>query len=331
MGVNNMDIEDVIRENSFQSTYTNKYSDDGLNLYNHRLQYRYDGAQTRMIKNKAKTVREVIYRSYYGANIQVMDSGYNCRVAFYPRQSGYDIASDEKLVYAEFKDNIKVGDVLYWKATDSYWLIYQRNESELAFFEGSVMHCSNYMLSGIDGDLETYAAISVKAFNDTDLFDETLVERDTSVLTIRIPDSGRNRSYFKIGERLKIEDTYWKIRGVNWIGSKGIITITAVKSIEISEENLIKMREEAAPPIIDESLAIIGPDKIKPKQTVKYELNRSLEGYDETLWSISENNYIEKIILDRAIEITWTNIRKGGTFTISYGNTQKEVKVESFM
>jgi hypothetical protein len=67
---------------------------------------------------------------------------------------------DDKILSVGFEHNFKCGDVFKWIGTNTYWLIYLQDLTELAYFRGDIRKCS-YEIAWEDenGKHSTYAAI----------------------------------------------------------------------------------------------------------------------------------------------------------------------------
>lgn len=50
---------------------------------------------------------------------------------------------DEKIVSVGYEFNFQPGDIFEWVGTNSYWLIYLQDLTELAYFRGKIRRCSH--------------------------------------------------------------------------------------------------------------------------------------------------------------------------------------------
>jgi len=309
--------------NTDEEQYTSE-EDEDFSIYKKRVSAKRETAQSYLIKRKKKTLKDAILHSYYGANIKIMpDTTTIDRILIVPKRENYEDFSTEKIIDAFFTSGLSVGSVIFWIATNSYWLIYQQNENELAFFEGYAKQCKNYTISSAVGSHSTYAAISMIEDAKNDMFDETLLNRDTSILEIYIPDNSNNRQYFAMNKKLKIDGEIWRVRSVNHFSTTGIIKIKCIRSYDMTSEQIVELNPT---PSTNDNTLIEGSNEIVPLRTYTYKY----KGTENSNWTISSNNYIEKNINNRGeLEITYTNSRKRQNFTITYGSASKNIIVKS--
>lgn len=78
---------------------------------------------------------------------------------------------DTKMISTPFTSGYKVGDVFRWENTQTLWIIFNQNLTELAYFRGSARRC-NYMIRWVDKD-------------------KTLCETPMSVIGPNMPDKTR--------------------------------------------------------------------------------------------------------------------------------------------
>jgi len=48
---------------------------------------------------------------------------------------------DTKLISIPFESGFKVGTVFNWEETDTHWICYSQDRTELAYFKGSCRRC----------------------------------------------------------------------------------------------------------------------------------------------------------------------------------------------
>jgi hypothetical protein len=116
--------------------------------------------QERMIKDKRKTLENALWNSYQGADIVKIDATDKTpfRALINPNRLTQDY--DNKILSVGFEYNIQCGDVFEWVGTNSYWLVYLQELTELAYFRGSIRKCT-YQIAWQDeeGEHITYAAL----------------------------------------------------------------------------------------------------------------------------------------------------------------------------
>ena len=126
---------------------------DGANEMAKRLQY--DGGfaeQNRMIKEKRRTLDKATLYSYQGAWVkrQIYDfeptmegvkEAPPVRALINPNKLKQDY--DDKIISVGYEHHFECGDIFEWKGTETYWLIYLQDLTELAYFRGDIRKCSH--------------------------------------------------------------------------------------------------------------------------------------------------------------------------------------------
>lgn len=290
-----------------------------MDRYLTRLKHSKEYMQKNMIENKNKVLEDSVNSSYFGFNVtKPMESSQTYFKALIMETA----AEDEKIVSTFFKYNVQVGTIIYWKYTNTYWIVYEQNLSEIAHFEGKMLKCKNYQITTEQGDFSTYARITAISEDEEQMFNKTLIVSDNSYLKIIIPYSDKAKEVLKLDTVLKILDKNWKIKTVNYIDVDGLMTIVAEQTA-IGTANVTV--EEG--PKVDDTY-IEGPTYILPLEKVTYTVAENLVGE----WSVSDNVNIKKIInSDNSLTLMWNNARKRSNFVISYGDYSKEIAVQSLM
>jgi hypothetical protein len=103
-----------------------------------------------------------------------------------------------------FEHDFKCGDVFEWVGTNSHWLIYLQDLTELAYFRGDIRRCSySITWEDEDGKHETYVALRGPS--------ENAIRSSTSHgLSIESPNYTLNLLIPKNAETLKYFDRYNK-------------------------------------------------------------------------------------------------------------------------
>lgn len=289
-----------------------------MDRYRMRLKHNKDYMQKNMIENKNTVLHDVIKTSYYGFDV--------CKpveniTEYFKILITESAAEDEKVISSFFDNKVKIGTIIYWKYTDTYWIVCEQNLSEIAFFEGKMLRCKNYQITTENGDFTSWARITAVTEFDEQMFNKTLLVSDDSYLKITIPYSDRAKEILKLDCILSVAGKTWKVKTVNYIDIDGLITVVAEQCANRAD---VAIKES---PKIDDTY-IKGPTFIKPLETVTYVAAEGIEGE----WAISDNVNIKKIInSDNSLTLTWTNTRKRHNFTISFGDYKKEIAVQSLM
>lgn len=288
-------------------------------LFNKRMRFVAATDQARAIKNKQMTLQDSINRSYFGFSVTKPEISENIKYRVLITRDD----EDEQIISSFFEDDIKVGSIVHWLWTDSYWLVHEQNKNEIAYFEGKMIECKNFKIIIGDDKFSTWGRIVLTSKTGEKTFDRTLIITDETGVQIWIPNTEINRDVFKLNTKFKILDQHWKVKEIDFISKNGILIIEAEKT---TEDNIDYKLEEND--IANDNTYIDGPNFITPLEKVTYFFRGEKEGD----WSVSDNKYIQKIINnDGSITIIWTNARKRQDFTISYGDYSKEIHVQSLM
>jgi hypothetical protein len=113
---------------------------NNLDLMAARLNYRGGKAQQdRMIKDKREALDRAVLYSYQGARIKKIDSEEIAPALINPNRVSQDY--DDKIVSVGFEYGIAAGDIFTWDKTNTQWLIYSQELTELAYFRGKIRRC----------------------------------------------------------------------------------------------------------------------------------------------------------------------------------------------
>lgn len=274
--------------------------------------------QNRQIENKQKVLKSVIDSSYFGAEV-VKNS--NEEKKFKVAITLNDSSDGDKTISSFFKDEIKIGDIIYWIKTNTYWLVTNQEHGEIAFFQGRLEQCENYQIIGPDGKTKVFANIKVEPNTKVDKFNDSTMKFDTTTIVIKVPDNKVNNSLFKIESCIQIKGFTYRINNIDNISTDGIIVIYAKRDFD-NNPTLFVEKEK----IENDNDYIVGPKEIVPLEEAIYTVSSEIEG----TWVISDNtNILKTINNDNSLKIIWKNTRKRNNFTISYGEYSKEIIVKS--
>ena len=116
--------------------------------------------QNRMIKDKRKSLDRALVYSYQGADVRKIDSTSDdyVRALINPNKLKQDY--DDKIISVGYEHHFECGDVFEWKGTETYWLIYLEDLTELAYFRGDIRKCSHQInWEDENGKHSTYACL----------------------------------------------------------------------------------------------------------------------------------------------------------------------------
>lgn len=277
-----------------------------------------NSSQNRQIENKRKVLKSAIDYSYFGADV-IANSNEDRKFRALITLS--DNSEGDKNISSFFENNLKVGDIVYWIKTNSYWLIDYQELGEIAYFQGKMSQCLKYQIIGPDGETGVYASIKVNPDTKIENFNDALLKFDTTTIEFSIPDNDVNSSLFKIESCIQIKGFTYKINNIDNISTEGILKIYAKRDFD--NNPTLFMKEEK---IDNDNTYIDGPNEIVPFEEAIYKVSSDLEG----TWSIPNNsNIIKTINNDNSIKIIWNNGRKREDFIISYGDYSKKIYVKS--
>ena len=307
--------------------------------------------QERMIKDKRRSLNKALLYSYQSAfvkkiqdldNILPQEEAANqppVRALINPDKVKQDY--DDKIISIGYEHEYKPGDVFEWVNTNSYWLIYLQDKTELAYFRGEIRRC-RYTINYKDDDgneYSTYAAIRGPVETKINFIQKNgiSVDRPNFSLHILLPANQNNLKYFDRYKKFYLlEDNKkicWRVEAIDWISTPGILEVNAVEYyVNEFEDDLEKgiaggliVKEENPNTNRIENL-IEGETFIKPKGIYEYKYT----GLTPASWAIDSDKYpIEyKIINERTIKVRWT-AGYSGQFEIQYGDLTKIIIVES--
>lgn len=306
--------------------------------------------QERMIRDKRRSLDKALLYSYQGAFVKKVSdiSGEESflekeqppvRALINPDKVKQDY--DDKIISIRFEHDYKAGDIFEWINTNTYWLIYLQDKTELAYFRGEIRRCKytiNYKDEN-DHQYTTYAAVRGPVETKINYIQKNgiSIDRPNFSLNILLPATQNNLDYFNRYSKFYIlEDKKkicWRVEAVDWISTSGIIEINAVEYYSNEFEDDIEngivqglVLKEENPNTEEIEELIEGETFIKPKGVYEYKY----VGLESANWEIDSSKYPinYKIIDDKTIKIKWT-AAYSGQFEIKYGDLTKTIVVES--
>lgn len=292
--------------------------------------------QDRMIKDKYRSFQRALKYSYQGAWIQPIGREEQFRALINPNKVKQDY--DDKIISVDYQYNLKPGDVFNWVNTNTYWLIYLQELTELAYFRGDIRKC-NYTIDWLDENGErqsVYAAVRGPVETKISYIQKEgiSIDRPNFSLNILIPKNEQTLAYFKRYTKFYLqEDTSicWRVEGLDSISMPGIIEMTAVEyyiNEFLDEDGIVDQLNVKPIPPDAATTEIEGPTFIKPKTTCAYVYMG--EDGTEGEWSVVEKDMPVEItvVSDTIISLKWLK-NYSGQFTLKCGNATKTVVVES--
>lgn len=316
-----------------------------VNLMAGQLRY-YGGLtqQQRMIRDKRKTLDRVVLYSYQGAfvkkyyneEIETLDGVREqppVRALINPNKVKQDY--DEKIISIGYEHNFKTGDVFEWCNTNTYWLIYLQDMTELAYFRGEIRRC-RYQIKWLDEENKphsTYAAIRGPVETKIDFIQKHKISVDepNHSLNILIPKNEDTLKYFKRYTKFYLQNDFicWRVEAIDWISTPDILEINATEYYSNEFEDEVD-KGLVGSLIIDEPKendndVIVGDNFIKPKRKYTYYCNNNSSN-----WKLNPKLPIKYSINeeDNSITLEW-KVSYTGQFDLTCDDYTKTIVVES--
>ena len=294
--------------------------------------------QERMIQDKRRSLDRAVLSSYQAAEVVRNDAEDRkpVRALINPNKLKQDY--DDKIISIGYEYDFKCGDVFEWLGTNTYWLIYLQDLTELAFFRGDIRKCS-YEIAWEDEDglHKTYAAIRGPVETKINFIQKHGISVDTPnhSLSILMPKNDYTMNYFKRYSKfyLQGDDTCWRVEATDWISTPGILEVIAVEYYANETEDDIKngivqgLIKEIENPNTEENNVIVGETFIKVKKPYHY----TFDGTLAKIWTV-DAKYPIKLEIDKSdprnVTVTWEQ-GYSGQFELCYGDYKKTIIVES--
>ena len=292
--------------------------------------------QNRMIKDKRRSLDRALVYSYQGADVRKIDSTSDdyVRALINPNKLKQDY--DDKIISVGYEHHFECGDIFEWKGTETYWLIYLQDLTELAYFRGDIRKCSHQInWEDENGKHSTYAAIRGPVETKINYIQKHGISVDTPnySLNILLPKTADTLSYFQRYNKFYLADdelkVCWRIEAIDWLSMPGVLEINAVEYYANEFEDNLKdgtvgtLKTEPINPnnsFIEDT--IVGETFIKPKREYEYKYIGNLVGK----WSVKENYPIELIQDGKKVKLRWLNTYSG-QFDLIYANCFKKTIV----
>ena len=301
--------------------------------------------QERMIKDKRRSLNRALWYSYQAAQVLRTDAEYKkpVRALINPNKLKQDY--DDKIISIGYEYDFKPGDVFEWIGTNTHWLIYLQDLTELAYFRGDIRKCSYEIAwQDEDGEHSTYVALRGPVETKINYIQKHGISVDTPnySLNMLIPLNNATLKYFQRYSKFYLQsdtneymnNVCWRVEAIDWLSTPGILEVAAVEYYANETEDDIEngivggLTVKPANPNDEEvEEAIIGETFIKPKKEYEFYFNGDL--YLD--WEI-DKKYPVSIIVDemdpKRIKLKW-NSSYSGQFDLVYGSYVKTVIVES--
>ena len=319
-------------------TDPNKVIDNNLTgLNNQQTRLDFQGGslqQDRMVADKRRSLDRALHFSYQGANVRKLNGEADVvRALINSNKLKPDY--DDKIISIGFEHNFAVGDVFEWLNTNTKWIIYLQDLTELAYFKGDIRKCSHEISwEDENGKHTTYAAIRgpVETKIDSASKHNISIDSPNYSLSFMLPKNEDTLKYFQRYSKFYLGETdelkvCWRVEAIDWLSTPGIIEINATEyyrnEIEDDIENGIVgglIAEPVNPN--DEAVeeTIKGEAFIKPKKLYTFEYIGNLEGP----WSVSSDCNVKLIQRGKFVDVRWLDTYSG-EFELIYADKYKKI------
>ena len=290
-----------------------------------------------MIADKRRSMKRALWSSYQGADVRKGDAAEVFRALINPNRILQDY--DDKIISIFYDCNYQCGDIFEWIGTNTHWLIYLQDITELAYFRGNIRKCSHEISwEDEDGLHKTYAAIKgpTQGSLDTTSKHGISIDNPNYSLNILLPANEANLKYFKRYTKFylsndKIHKVCWRVEAIDWLSTPGILEINAVEYYANETEDDIEngivgglVAEPVNPNDETTDAAINGETFIKPRKVYTYTFSTDVDGS----WSVSEGVPVELKADGLSVTVRWLDMYSG-QFDLSYAGVTKTIVVES--
>ena len=306
------------------------------------VNFRHNGGhkqQERMIKDKRRSFDRAVWYSYQAAEIARAgeEDAAPIHALINPNKITQDY--DDKILSVGYEHGLKCGDVITWLGTNSHWLIYLQDLTELAYFHGDIRRCS-YEIAWEDEKGIHKVHVALKGPNESRI--RTQANHGISMdlpnysLSILMPKNEDTLKYFTRYNKFYLQghNTCWRIEAVDQFSTPGILEISAAEYYANKDEDDIingvvggLIIEQENPNNVETEAAIIGETFIKVKRQYSY----IFKGRAVEEWTV-DTKYPVKLIKTekdpRTITLIWDSTFSG-QFELSYGKYTKTIVVES--
>lgn len=292
---------------------------DNLDLMRMRLNYIGGTEQKdRLIDGKKDSFKDALKYAYNSQTIVFNEKENKVLINHNKLNPDYE----DKIISAPHDYELKTGDIVNWKETNSDWIIYLKDYAELAYFRAYMRRCNALITKTSEGMVQIKAAVIGP--NDTNISStiksNNVIDTPNLNIQLLISNTEDNKNIFQRYSKFELEDKTWEVQSVNTIDLEGILIVYAQENYEIIEENNKEENTDTTEGVIKGQL------NIKPLETVTYSiLDNSITG----AWTIEENKPVTIINNnDREITVKWENM-KSGEFIISFGEYSQKIIVDS--
>ena len=293
--------------------------------------------QQRIIADKLRTLDRAVHFSYQGADVKKVDSSAEeaVRALINPNKIKQDY--DDKIISIRYEHNFNVGDIFHWVGTDTHWLIYLQDLTELAYFRGDIRKCSHELVwHDEEGAHRTFAAIRGPVETKINYIQKHGISVDTPnySLNILMPKSDSAVKYFQRYSKFYLpgDETCWRVEATDYLSTPGILEINAVEYYSNKIEDNVETGEVGGliieptnpnPDYVADTIS--GETFIKPKKEYEFTYIGNVEG----AWTVDDKVPVELVSNGKVVKLKWLKT-VSGQFDLYYADSfKKTIVVES--
>ena len=301
--------------------------------------------QERMIKDKRWSLDHATKYSYQAAKIRHTDAEDKEEAPALINPDKTKQNYDDKVVSVGFEYGYEPGDVFDWLRTNTKWIIYLQDLTELAYFRGEIRRC-NYTVSwkNEDGEVITqHLAVRGPVETKINFIQKSGISVDEpnhslDILMTKTPEAlkyfRRYAKFYLKGIEPDDKNTCWRVEATDSISMPGILEVVAVEyyANETKDDlpnslvnGLVLDPENPNSEEIEDMIE--GPTFIKPRIEYTYFFRQRRV---QAQWSIVSKNVPVEIVKkdNKSITLKWDSSYHG-QFIIECNGYQKTIVVES--
>lgn len=315
--------------------------------------------QERMIRDRRKAMDAASMYSFQAAQLKKVQDCLNLDFDYSQAKpvrglmnsNKLKVDYDEKILSVGFEHDFDVGDIFEWHRTNSFWIIYIQDLSELAYFKGQVRRCQYQIKWRDENGKDKHTYVSVRGPVETkikslDVHNKTIDIPNYS-LNIIMPKNEDTMHQFQRYSKFYLTDAYdpdsricWRVEATDSISTPGILEVTAVEYYSNKDEDEIDVGlvgtliTEPENPNPDNPKAIIfisGETFIKPRKEFVYTIR--VKAGANIHWKVDKKYPVElrEFINDEgfpSVGVKWLSTYSG-QFDLEYKGYKKTIVVES--
>lgn len=287
-----------------------------------RIDYLGGDQLSRINKQKLQSLRAALKNDY---NSRLIKTDKHSAVPCIIKNNAYGLKADydRKYISVEFSAGLEAGDVFQCLDDKSRWMIYLPILTETAYLRSEIIRCDHsltvngkeyfiYFQGPVETDVRWFIKNGINA-NELNKSGTIFIKKDENTA-----------NFFHRFTKIKIDGHRWEVQVVDSISIQGILELEIQEYYDNKEEDLPQVKPS------DKDQLIKGEKVVKQNTSVGYMVDDSIYSKDYS-WEILGNDRvkIEEVLNDGKICKVKVYDAAVGTFTIKYGDTKLEVKIDT--